>query len=107
MPITAKNPNHDNSIWYTKMENKANIWSKYALEKGFEINGNYDAYGVEFIITGKINDNQIVIKGRRLLTTVPTIVIPANGKFFEKLTVHLNSSLIQRKYFLSQLILMY
>tara|TARA_B110000908_G_C10198509_1_gene424160 strand:+ start:799 stop:1353 length:555 start_codon:yes stop_codon:yes gene_type:complete len=100
MSIIASIPNHDNSPWYIKMENRAKFWNKYAIKKGFDIKGNYSAYIVDFVINGKINNNPIKIKGHRQLSNVSSGIIPKKGRFFEKLTINIISTRIQSKYYL-------
>lgn len=87
MAISPDSPIPNDSPWYKLMENKAIAWNEFAEVIKAEISGNYNAHIVSFQLTKIINNTEIIIEGRRQLTTVVSGLVPRDGRFSETLKV--------------------
>lgn len=93
MPICAKTTNPHNSSWYNIMERKAQVWNEYAKLNGVEIEGGYSAESLSFEMQFELDDKNILIDGRRQLSSVTNNLIPRNGVIAETLNIKSDVSL--------------
>ena len=92
MPITAETPNYDDSPWYKLVEEKAVAWNQFALDLNVEIDGYFNAWGLEFIIQATINNRDVEFQGIRTLESpAASFYFPIKDKIVEELVIWIDN----------------
>ncbi len=64
-----------NNEWTKTIVNKKEFWSKFALDRGLEINGSYSNLHFEFKIEIALNGSKVTLRGHRNYVDLPNVAL--------------------------------